>query len=81
MYFYFQFLTVEPDARGDGDDLGRNPSINNGHCEAVLEPPPLQPLTVNISNRGSLLISCHTQLSFKLHVKGRSNIPIGSAFL
>jgi len=41
------FLTVEPDAPGDGDNLGRNPSKNNGHCEAILEPPPLQPLTVN----------------------------------
>jgi hypothetical protein len=81
MYFYFQFLTVDPDTPSDGDDLRRNPSINNGHCQAMLEPPPLQSLTVNISKTRSLLISCHKQLSYKLHVKGGSNILVGSAFL
>jgi hypothetical protein len=41
-----EFLTVNPEAPGDADDLGRKPSIENTHREAILEQPPLQPQTV-----------------------------------
>jgi len=40
-----QLLTVNPEAPGNADDLGRNPSIENTHREAILEQP-LQPQTV-----------------------------------
>jgi hypothetical protein len=28
----FEFLSVDPEAPGDADNLGRNPSIENTHC-------------------------------------------------
>lgn len=34
-----EFLNIDPDAPGDGDDLERNPSTENGHHEAILEAP------------------------------------------
>jgi len=37
--------------------------------------------TVKVSNTGSLLISCHKLLSFKLHFKGGSNSLVGSKLL
>jgi hypothetical protein len=49
-----EFLTVDRDAPGDADDLGRSPSIKNTQHEAVLEQPPHQPLTVT---GGVLVIS------------------------
>jgi len=72
MYFYYQFLTVDRDTPGNSDDLGRNPSIEDTHREAILEQPPVNPLTMEmeVSTTGSLLISCHKQLSFKLRVTG-----------
>jgi len=81
MYFYFQFLTVDRDAPDSANDLGRNPSIEDTHREAVLEQSSLQPLTMTVSNTGSLLISCHKQLSFKLYVKEGSDSLVGSTFL
>jgi hypothetical protein len=40
-----EFLPVYPDPSGDANDLGRNPSIENTHREAVIEQPPLHPIT------------------------------------
>jgi hypothetical protein len=36
-------MAIDPDAPGDADELGRNPSIENAYCEAILERPPRKP--------------------------------------
>lgn len=51
------------------------------HREAVLEEPPIKTQTLKVSNTGYLLISCHKQFSFKLHVEGGSNSFVGSTVL
>ena len=33
------FFNIDPEAPGDGDDIRRNPSIENSHHEAILEAP------------------------------------------
>jgi len=40
-------LTFDAEAPGDACDLARTPSIENTHCEAIVEKPPLQPLTLD----------------------------------
>ena len=34
-----EFLNIEPDVPGDAEDIGRNPSIESRHHEAILEAP------------------------------------------
>jgi len=70
MYFYFQFLTIDQDAPGDADGLGRKPSIKKTHREAVPEQPPLEPLITEVSTTGSVFIFCRKGLSLKLLLKG-----------
>ena len=42
-----EFLAVDAEAPGDACDLARTPSIENMHCEAIVEQPPLQPLPLD----------------------------------
>jgi hypothetical protein len=69
---------MDPGSCGDADEGQSNRPIESTDHEAVLEEPPIKPQTLKVSNTGSLLISCHKQLSFKLYVEGGSNSLVGS---
>jgi hypothetical protein len=56
------------------DDLGSNPSVEDTHHEAILEPPPVKPLTVEVSTTGSVFIFCNKGLSLKLLLKGEITV-------
>jgi hypothetical protein len=74
-------MTLDPEAHGTGDDRGRNPSYKTTDWGVVLKGPPHKIKMEEVSSTCCLLISCHKQLSFKLHVEGESNGLVESTLL
>ena len=74
-------MTLDPEARGTADDLRRNPSYETADRRVVLEGPPHKIQMEEVSSTCCLLVCCHKQLSFKLHVEGESNGLVESTLL
>jgi len=72
---------VDPAAGGDADENQSNDSFKTAIPGPVLEEPPHETQNEKVSSMCCLLVSCHKQLSFKLHVEGESNGLVESTLL